>query len=47
MKQIKGIHLALNQEKLKETRNLSPEMKLKWLEEANAFISRVNKKTRK
>lgn len=34
-----GFSFTLSREKLEQTYNLSPEMKLTWLEEANEFIN--------
>ena len=36
----KGFSLALGREYLERTRNLTPEMKLEWLEEANEFVNK-------
>jgi len=35
----KGFSFTLSREKLEQTYNLSPEMKLTWLEEANKFVN--------
>jgi len=37
----KGFSFTLSREKLERTYDLSPEMKLTWLEEANKFVNNV------
>lgn len=38
-----GATVSLTREKLMEARDLTPEMKLNWLEEANDFINAIKK----
>jgi hypothetical protein len=47
MRKRKGNELVgftLSKEKIKETYNLSPKLKLTWLEEANNFVNKAIKK---